>query len=77
MSKVIFFNRSLARASETAAQQMQPVGRMLTNKTTGRVARRNPLFAVWHTNPFTGKLECLWAADTSGRDQDEASLRAG
>lgn len=71
MSKVIFFNRSIQKPADAV------VVRPLACKAARPAARSNPLFAVWHKNPFTGKLECLWAADRAGRDQDEASLRAG
>ncbi|MFF0949667.1 hypothetical protein ACFYE9_18940 [Rhizobium leguminosarum] len=41
------------------------------------VAQRPALIAVWHTNPFSGKLECLWTTEDRAIRDEDGSRGAG
>jgi|GEM_PF-866152 hypothetical protein len=69
MNNIIPF-RGRSAASKFSIMQTQPA--KAGPQRPGRVHVLRPaLFAVWHTNPFNGKQECVWTTEARAiRDED-------
>lgn len=78
MNNNIVFFRGRSTAATISIARIESVAAQAPRMTS---ARHPALVAVWHTNPFSGKLECLWttgARATADEDhsRDDCERRA-
>lgn len=76
MNTTTFFKHCIAR-SPMGSQGQQLAAHDVPSHAQNLSYRHSPVVAVWHKNPLSGKLECLWAAVPVCDDDREPSLCAG
>ncbi|KJF74846.1 hypothetical protein [Agrobacterium arsenijevicii] len=60
MNNIVLF-RGQTSACEFPVTRALPANSGLPSKNP----KRGQLVAVWHSNPLSGKLECVWTTETS------------
>ncbi|TWC78393.1 hypothetical protein FB593_11278 [Rhizobium sp. SJZ105] len=72
MNNIVLF-RGQRSASKFSVLQSLPVNSGVPKESS----KRGQLVAIWHTNPLSGRLECVWITEPGDPLDEEGSSAAG